>query len=256
MTQLIRNLPFDDYLKIDAVSNSGLGLIEKSPAHFRAGFQEKSASLDLGSLTHTLILEPNEFSDRYIVADLDRRTKAGKEKAAELAETGKEVISPALYDTASRMRDSVMNHTVARDLFSQGEPEVSMVGEIDEVAVKGRIDWLRGDGLIVDLKTTALASIEGFTSSVWKYGYCRQNSLYTDLLSQERPVTDFWFVCVESAPPYAVAVHSLSESFINLGRAKYRKALAIYKECKASDCWPGYSDEVSVLEPKPWMLYE
>ncbi|EIH5818750.1 PD-(D/E)XK nuclease-like domain-containing protein, partial [Escherichia coli] len=58
----------------------------------------KTKTLDLGTAFHCRVLEPEEFSNRFIVApEFNRRTNAGKEEEKaflmECASTGKTVIT-------------------------------------------------------------------------------------------------------------------------------------------------------------------
>lgn len=253
---IIPNMPHDEYLKLEHISNSGLGLVEHSPAHFKAGFKGSTASMELGSLVHLLVLQPELFEATYEVAQIDRRTKEGKEKAKEIELSGKTPLTPALYEQASCMMQSVAQHPIASYLFSEGTPELTIIDEIDGVTCKARLDWLRPDGVIVDLKTTQDASSAAFKRSVHSYGYHRQDAFYSDLYALQPNATrnDFIFVGVESSPPYAVAIHTLDESFKEVGRLRYQKALSLYKSCLELDYWPGYPNEISVLSPAPWMI--
>jgi len=72
-------------MKRDYLSYSALKAYAKSPNHYLMyvgrEFVETPAMV-LGSALHCLVLEPQEWSKRYITAPkFDRRTKAGKEQA-------------------------------------------------------------------------------------------------------------------------------------------------------------------------------
>lgn len=72
---IYRDIPNEEYHGGEGISKSGLDLIRKSPAHYRA---VKTAANDnprvctaaqrLGTAFHTLVLEPKEFVKRYTLA--------------------------------------------------------------------------------------------------------------------------------------------------------------------------------------------
>lgn len=238
------------------ISKSGLDLLARSPKHYWASLQQKqeqSTAFLIGSATHTAILEPKELSNRYAVIDADMRTKEGKEQKAEALKQGKDVLTGSQYADILRMRDSVMSHSIAKELFTNGDPEVSCLTEIDGASVRARADWLRKDKIIVDLKTTADASEREFSKSVASFNYHRQAAWYMDLFNKEWVDVDmFLFVCVEKTAPFSVAVYELDGEAIDQGRDECHKLLSIYKECMANEDWPSYPENITKLQLPAW----
>lgn len=252
---IIFDLPFDEYLKRPELSNSGIGKILKSPAHFKGSEDVKTKSTDTGSLLHKLVLEPDGFDAEYHVADVDRRTKEGKAVAADVDKAGKKLVSTADYDAARAMRDAIMSHPVAGELFSiPGDSEVTMTGQISGVGIKGRADRLTKDrSMLIDLKTTSDASPEATQRSVITYGYHRQDALYTYLLSENGHLASFIFAAVETANPYVVTVYELEDELVNRGMDKVLDGIERYKRCVEAGRWPGYSDHVMRIAAPSWM---
>lgn len=251
----IYDLPFEEYRAINAFNNSMAGLIERSPLHAVHGFPDSSDSLDFGSLVHTLVLEPETFDSIYAVTDLNLATKEGKAFKAEAESSGKKIVKGATVSSAYRARDSIMTNDDASYLLRDGNAEVTMLADIDGTPVKARVDWLRTDGVLVDLKTTQDASVKGFAKSIHTYNYHRQGAFYSDIYNLQPSCwsTDFIFVAVENKPPFAVKCHSVSPQYFELGREKYLRALDVYRECKQRDVWPGYPNGVHIHEPPAWM---
>jgi exodeoxyribonuclease VIII len=180
------------------------------------------------------------------------------------------ILTPDMWDQVHRMRDAIMAHPAACALLTgcQGVAEYSAYARDTETRVLRRVrpDFWRRDGIVVDLKTTEDASPEGFARSIANYGYDMQHAYYLDTLSLAIEQSDlpadfedyphsakqFVFIVVEKKPPYAVAVYVLDEESVTLGRAKYRKALDVYAECKSSGTWPGYGDFVQVIGLPQW----
>jgi exodeoxyribonuclease VIII len=243
-----KQMPADAYFAHPAVNKSLLDLVGKAPSlaqAFLAGTysREKTASMKLGSLVHALVLEPDTFSERYALApEGDRRTKAGKEAFEQfLTESeGKDVITSSDYETAQAMAESVREHPSASLLLREGDPEVSVFAELAGTACKCRIDWLRPDGILVDLKTTKDASSSAFARSCASFDYPVQAAMYLDLtIAADVEATDFVFIAIESPPPYLCATYSLTWDDIAKGRALYQKRLEILNRCRETNDWPG-----------------
>ena len=70
----IVDIPEEEYFSIKAASNSVLKILKRSPAHcleVLTNPMEPTASMQLGSLVHTLVLEPALFESRYHVQHED-----------------------------------------------------------------------------------------------------------------------------------------------------------------------------------------
>ena len=126
----------EEYHAGPGVSKSQLDQIAESPATYiwaknAPVDEEKLKAFDMGSAIHCLLLEPDEFKDRFIIAPpFNRRTNAGKAEEAEFlagcAELGKTVMDAEEGRKLYLMRDSVMAHPDARWLLEQeGHSEAS-----------------------------------------------------------------------------------------------------------------------------------
>ncbi|EJV2158880.1 PD-(D/E)XK nuclease-like domain-containing protein, partial [Escherichia coli] len=124
----------------------------------------KTKTLDLGTAFHCRVLEPEEFSNRFIVApEFNRRTNAGKEEEKaflmECASTGKTVITAEEGRKIELMYQSVMALPLGQWLVeSAGHAESSIYWEDPETGILCRC---RPDKIIpefhwiMDVKTTA-----------------------------------------------------------------------------------------------------
>ncbi|ENE8838233.1 exodeoxyribonuclease VIII, partial [Escherichia coli] len=123
----------------------------------------KTKTLDLGTAFHCRVLEPEEFSNRFIVApEFNRRTNAGKEEEKaflmECASTGKTVITAEEGRKIELMYQSVMALPLGQWLVeSAGHAESSIYWEDPETGILCRC---RPDKIIpefhwiMDVKTT------------------------------------------------------------------------------------------------------
>ena len=246
-------LPFDEYLKIPAVSVSGLKIIADCPAKFGVE-REQSAAMRIGSLTHCAILEPEALERRYAATDLDRRgTKAWDE--AERAAGGRELVKRAEWDAALGMRDAVHRHPVARTLLSGAVTERTLVVEDPETGllIRARLDAATSFGVPVDVKTCADGHPDRWLRHAMQLRYHWQAALYLDACAMTgQPADGFPFIVIESSLPYVVGVYEMPQWRIEFGRNMYRDALARYASLIKipRHIWPGYvpNDRIHMLE--------
>ncbi len=179
----------EEYRSVKAYSKSDLDNADKSTALLewnKKVSRSKSDVADIGNATHAALLEPDVFESEYIkMPKFDKRTKAGKEQAAEfeLNMAGKTVLSHDDYEMVIGMRDSALAHPVINDLLtSPGESEVSIFFEVDGIKCKCRPDRIVDHGvfnqhIIVDVKTCA--DVSKFSYSARDYRYDVQDAFYS-----------------------------------------------------------------------------
>lgn len=247
------------HAKTGALSSSGARLLlDKSPLHFKVR-QEKSETneaFEIGTLTHSLVLENDESA--AAVLDFDSwRTKAAKESAAEARAAGKIPVLPEKWDEIRAMRDAVWANEDAALLLSGGKAEQSIFWEHESGALlRCRPDYYVPDSPIgpicIDLKTSVSADPRRFDSSASDYGYFGQQAWYEDgieALAGTRPT--FVFIVVEKGDVPAVSLPELDPDDVDLARARNHLAIALWNQCRARDEWPGYAP-TGPIRMKPW----
>jgi exodeoxyribonuclease VIII len=257
------------------IGKSGLDLIAKSPAHYYAKYldpnrvwEAQTPTFLIGSAVHAAILEPDEFKKRYAVEPtINKRTNDGKTAYAELmayaAANRINYLDAETYASCEKMRDAVHAHPAASVLLSDGQAEtrldwqreiITEDGEIREVLLKAKPDWLSHNDFIVDVKTTEDASPQGFGKSVWNYRYHVQDAFYMDAYEHfyGGPARGFIFIAVEKKPPYAVALYFLPNEVRERGRNTYERNLRTYLKCLETGEWPAYGTEVMELQLPNW----
>ena len=255
---IVDHLSSTDYHADPAVSKSHLDQVARSGQHYWARYVDPNrqpvkptAAMTTGSLGHCATLEPDELSKRYGIAP-DRRTKAGKEAAAEMQANGIEPVSEADMVLAGNMARAVHHHPMAALLLSAGKPETSIWWDDPDTGMrcKCRPDWSNG-GLCVDLKTTTDASPKGFARSVVNFRYHVQAAHYlaAGLFDQ------FVFIAVEKEAPFAVACYELDADALAEGQRLRDRDLQRIANCRAMAAWPGYGDELQTLSLPGWAFY-
>lgn len=243
----------EDYHKGVGISKSQLDLIEHSPADFiwqkNAPIDiDKTKTLDIGTALHCLLLEPNDFDNRFAIEQkLDKRTKAGKEAAAEfeINNQDKTILTHDEGKKLSIMRDSAMAHPIARwCLEAIGKSESSIYWEDSETEILCRCrpdKIITEHSWIVDVKSTA--DIHKFDRSFYDYRYHVQDAFYSDgyySLTEEIPVFVFLVISTTvNCGRYPVRIFIMDEQAKEAGRIAYKTNLKTYSECLKNDEWPG-----------------
>lgn len=240
-----------DYHRDPALGSSSLKtLATKTPAHFEYNRwnPKSSAAFDLGTVAHSLILEGDE-SGVEVLDFPNWTTKNSKDAAAKARAEGKIPLLSKDWVTVQAMRDSVMAHPEASDLFTGHKAEQSVFWEEDGLMLKCRPDAQK-PGILVDLKTTVDADPREFGRIANNFGYHQSAAHYIDGWHAATGDTlPFMFVLVEKTAPYLVSVVSLDAEAIDYGRQLNDRAKRIYKECTASGNWPGYPGTEPVSLP-------
>jgi exodeoxyribonuclease VIII len=260
----------ESYHRHPAVSKSRLDAIARSPLHYWAKHldpnrwpAEATPAMVIGSAVHTSVLEPDEWDATYAVtpAGINRRTNAGKAEwdVFTTAAGSRTVISREDADLVGKITEGVFAHPAAGGLLGlPGKAETSLFWKDAETGLecKCRPDYLLDDGsTIVDLKTTENASPADFMQSIIKFRYHVQAAWYLHGVEQatgKRP-EQFVFVCIEKRLPFACAVYVAAPEMVQIGWDTARANLNRLAECMAADAWPGYSDQVELINLPAWM---
>lgn len=239
-----------DYHAAPGISKSGLDLIAKCPALYKARYidgivQEETAAMRIGSAAHMLVFQPDEFPRWFAVRPaVDGRTKEGKQIITRFVadNQGRTILSQDEHLQASAVREAVMAHSAARQFVEGGIAEQSFFAEEPSGIVrKVRPDYMV-NGMLVDLKTTTDASEEAFSRTCWNFRYHVQAAYYLDtveIVTGWRPDA-FIFIAAEKCTGQ-VAVYVASQSMIEAGRRQYMHDLETYRRCMESGVWPGYN---------------
>jgi exodeoxyribonuclease VIII len=258
-TRKILNLADPEYRAVNAVSKSALDQFAKSPAHYKhviidGNRTQATPAMELGSAFDTYLLTPEVFAAEYAIApEVRRGTKAWDE--FEAANPGKRIIKAEELARIEAMARAVLDHPAAGALLRDGDSQVSYfwTDERTGLPCKGRADYVRHDGIMIDVKTTQDASPEQFARSIGSFRYHVQAAMYLSAqVATGGPTTDqFCFIAVEKEPPYAVAVYTLDPESLAEGFRVMGRDLERLKACVEANHFPAYSERVeSIRLPK------
>lgn len=223
----------------DHLSSSDLKTLLKDPYEVYLKKVEKvslpsksSAAMDFGSYIHSLILEPQKTKDEFIVFDGRKQGQRFTDFKAE--HPGKIIINELANFNATEILQAFDKHHQAPDLFKGGTAEISVFAELNGVKVKARADYLT-DKYVIDIKTTSFP-LDTFADVVKQRDYGLSAALYLDLFNLDGIDRDFLFVVILKNPAQ-IKILKASRETIEEGRARYQRALKIYKGCLESGVW-------------------
>ncbi|POE22838.1 exodeoxyribonuclease VIII [Pectobacterium odoriferum] len=250
------DIPNEDYHADEGISKSKLDMVDKSsaliPWYKEAPIdKEKLSALDMGSAIHCAVLEPDEFSKRFIKSPkFNLRTNKGKlDQEAFLVDcedSGKTVLDYEQHRKINLMAGSIYAHPAARallDMPGYSEPSIYWIDDETENLLKIRPDRLVKDRpIILDLKKTADMD-RLLRWHIEEFRYHVQDAMYSDGAQHHfgEPYS-FVFIAVSETIDcgrYPVRVFTLEPSKKKRGHDLYRINLLTYSECKRTGHWGG-----------------
>lgn len=293
-------MPEEEYFRLPAVSNSRLTPLLKSPAHCRYAMDHPKPPTDamiLGSAVDCLVFSPTLFNERFAVAEQCSRAT---QKGPRCSKNGVSkvfgepvwhcsqhltagfryhkdftVLSADQSSTAYAMAKVIHDHEGAKTLLRCCEEfQLSLVWRENNLLCKGRLDGLSTElKTIIDLKKCQDASPEGFAKSIAQYGYHRQAAMYLRGATYHGiDVKNYVIIAVESEPPNAVALYTLTErpprtvsnahetfgrlSPVEYGNHQLLRLLDLYERCEATGKWPGYAEQPVAISLPKWAEYQ
>jgi len=260
--QLI-DMPNEEYHSHDEyLSTSQIKILLKKPyLYFNPQPQEHKYVFDIGSMIHTLILEPEKFVLDYAVAPkCDKRTAKGKKDWLEFNEKNKDkiVIKSEDFDNCIALQKAALSVPEVVSLLKGSVSEMSyFITDKDGIKKKCKPDSFKvnknSKRIILDVKSCEDASPDAFKRDIAKWGYHIQAPHYLDVLDGDR----FVFIAIEKKPPYMTGIYDLPPEDLDLGRDLIKKAIAISKQPEKYK-YPLYNVESKIITLKlpNWVHYD
>jgi hypothetical protein len=244
------------------LSSTEARLLLECPARFRWHKDNGgtvSAEFDFGHAAHELVLG---VGGGIVIVDADDwRTKDARAARDEARANGQAPILARDYSTVERMAAQIRAHPIATQLLNAGvgRAEQALVWLDGDVWRRALVDWLpdppkSGRLIVSDYKTSPSADPRAFSKSVANFGYHQQAAWYLDGIHALCGVTDaaFVFIVQEKFAPYLVTVCELDPYALTIGQQRNRWAIDVYRRCRETGVWPGYSENVELVELPRW----
>lgn len=276
---IVYDVPEDDYHAMPGVSSGKLRrLLRDSPLH--AGLEiEETDAMNLGTLVHALVLEPEKAERTYVVKpDVSLQSNAGKQQyvdwlvaqvgrepsrppddlatgkalsfqiadlEAAFADSGKRIVTQSQLDTGRACRDSLRDLDDRFGMLIDGFSEVTAIARDPRTQLLCRV---RADHVpnayhvLVDIKTMGRTpTAEQWNRTALNSGYHIQAAFYRHVyaLAEDVKARQFLFATVETSPPYDACFYEMPEAELAEGTALMEQALDRWRWCEENRTWPG-----------------
>lgn len=253
-----------EYQARPEVSKHDLDDFEKAPAvyrYFKDNPKAEREEMSIGSLTHLILLEPDQFdalcivlppepprrpTTKQLAMPIEKRTDAAKKSIEFWDEwnakaNGKTIVKAEMLETVRAMHASVMGNRSTRKLIeSAGLREASLFWHMEGVDCRMRPDILADEGIIIDPKTTSDARRAPFMAEIYRQRYHNQASYYKEgSIANGFNFKAFIFLPIETKPPYLCTYYKASDVMLDWGKIENQRSLLSLKKCKDSGEWPG-----------------
>lgn len=261
--------PFD-YNAHPAIRWSLLQHMRKSPMHYKhalANASTQTQARTVGSAVHTLVFEPGTYADRFTTYTLPKNKGEGSRKAWQEFQEDAHARGLCIIDEDDAARaagcaGSILTRAASYLAPGSGRAEIPITWQDPDTGLqcKARLDYLRKDRLLLDLKSSRSTDERQFSAMAWKYGYFHQHIFYSmgvaaSLGCDIDEVPCLWLV-VESEPPYDVAVFEPCQESRQAAHEDVKRLLAQLADCTARNHWPGRYEGVRLLSAPRYVLMD
>tara|TARA_R100001530_G_scaffold118138_1_gene85281 strand:- start:435 stop:1145 length:711 start_codon:yes stop_codon:yes gene_type:complete len=217
-------------MKKDRLSYSALSQFSKSPNHLLSYWQqdfEPTSAMLYGSLVHKMILQPESFSDDYVVFEGTRRGNVWNEFKA--LNDSKTIVTAKEYNHALKTFNRAKENKVFRELLMQTtQAEKHIEWKYNGIKYHGFCDMV-GDNFIADIKTCQDAG-DKFARDLRYNDYSLQATMYLTGLPKE----NYYIIAVEKSEPYNVQVYKIGDQLLSNANKRYYNLNEQYKNWDGS----------------------
>lgn len=237
--------------------------VAKAPAfckHAMESPRKPSRAMVISSAAHSWTLESDTFWDHYFRKPSGDGRKAAVKKMiaeAEASNPGKEGLSDSEMEVLEGCGDALRNHSRASKLLAHCNlREVAMVWQDERTGqlCKGKVDAYSMEmGLLMDLKFLADVKPHSLPGIIASDRYYAQGPFYIEgLRAHGFPANRFVIVAIQKAPPFPVLVREIEGWHMEAAAVENKNLLTEFAYCSDTDEWPGYPEEIEVVEMPIW----
>lgn len=261
----LRQLPMDQYHQHESLSSTKIKLFRKrGPRAFYERFVAKTLVEDddtdskaFGRAFDDLFFNGPCWELAYAIKPKGMKLNTSEGKAWAAAIGKREVVTWEESQLMESMRAAIMRNSLARQLFSEGEAQVSIRRQLPsyQLQVQCRPDWLclqpvNGTPYIADLKT--VDRMERFELDAVTYGYHSQMALAQWIIAQEGPVCAAYLPVVEKQMAGRCQVFQIPEDVLQDAWAILKKDIEDIAGRMRSGIWHEDQTEPTIARIPGW----
>lgn len=240
---------------------------------YKMGQKEETDAMLYGAMLHCLVLEPEDFNNRYFVLEDEeicnsiggakpRATKQYKEwRETEFGRaSGKVIVEPNDFMAAKIAAGAVLNNRASRKVLNlcPGR-EIGVEWEYLNFKFKGFKDG-EGNTAMFDLKSMPDATPKKVQREIVDRGLHIQAAMYTyGNTHNGGDYKDYYIIAVDKKK--GVSVHKLPQKLIEIGMDEYDNIMKKFNECILSDSfeqshdfWSPRYDGIFDMEVPKWLF--
>jgi hypothetical protein len=235
-----KEMPDEKYRLINAISYSRLKKFIQSPSKLVSDLtEEPTKAMVFGRAFHEAFLLPHLFEMNTIIKPEFSRKKEDLENKLKFEDDNKDklIISQTDHDLITEMISRLKRVPLIKKIFANGDPESSFtwVDLTTNLPCKLRADFINQDlDMVIDLKTCISCDTQTAKREIATRLYDMQAAFYLDHISKSRnhAFKHFIIVMIEKEFPFDVKIYNLDQTFMERGRALYKKALGDFLQFK------------------------
>lgn len=247
------------------------------PVELRLPPKEPTAAMNLGTLTHLWLFEPDKFK-AMVAPPYPEKARDGKKwyrrKGSDHDLWWQEEVAKRkglipcdkpMLDQVAGMTKAIREHPKFKPLLDSGgtcEHSLFWFDRETGLECKLRADWITAGPhpIAIDLKTTACVAPSAYSRQCVSMGYHRKLAHYCDgLLEHYGERIPLVHIAVESEWPFRVAFYDLDDlrDGVRLGESQRRKTLRDLSQCLATDDWrEEWEKQITKLRMPAWAWTE
>lgn len=223
-----------EYLPLSFTSLKQFNVSPLAFIHYKLHRSEPTESMRFGTRLHMAILEPDKFDDEVVVYE-GRRDKRSKEYKEFLEQhPNSEIVTPTEMRRIQTARGRLAYHDAAVSLLERCTHfERKIEFTRNAIPHRGIVD-AHGPTFALDVKTAQQWDPDGFERTAYSAKYYVQAAMYVHGLRQQGVIVDeFYFIVIQSAEPYNVALYCVDTAYLQRGLKVWDRMLIEF------DQWDG-----------------
>jgi hypothetical protein len=224
-----------DYDTLPGLRWTHLARMRRSPKHYREYVAPRTPAMTLGTALHAMV------SGEHKVCAYPGPVRRGKEwDAFQRAHASDIILTKRELDLVERMGGALLKHSEASSILARvTEREHVLQWERGGRLCKCKLD-ARGEGLLVEIKSTRDVSDRAFGRQIAQLGYVHQAAYYhSGWVAEWGSHPEHVVLAVENCSPFDVRVDDVPHELVMVADREIDRLLTRLRECEERDEWPG-----------------